>query len=70
MRLEQSQLMAKAMTEARKPHELIVLTGEGNELARSESRARVLGALEAFLARNLPLDPAAQAAPATVAARR
>ncbi len=55
--LEQSEVMAKALTDAGKPVEFVVLKGENHYLRYSASRTQVLETLGAFLAKNLPVNP-------------
>jgi dipeptidyl aminopeptidase/acylaminoacyl peptidase len=52
--IEQSQRMAEVLKAAGKPYELIVLEGENHYLTKAANRTRMLEALEAFLAKNLP----------------
>lgn len=52
----QSLRMAEALKAAGKPHELVILEGENHYLTRSSNRTRTLEALEAFLARHLPVS--------------
>ncbi|WP_293482455.1 S9 family peptidase [Phenylobacterium sp.] len=54
--IEQSKRMADVLKSAGKPHEFIVLEGENHYLTKSANRIRTLEALEAFLAKNLPVD--------------
>ena len=54
VQLAQSQRMADQLKAAGKPYELIVLEGENHYLTKAANRTRVLEALEAFLAKNLP----------------
>ena len=54
---EHSRAMAEAMTAAGKPVQLVTFPAEGDDLRKSAPRTRLLETLEAFLARNLPVDP-------------
>jgi len=54
--IEQSQLMATAMKAAGKPVEFVTLTGENHYLTKAATRTQTLQALEAFLAKNLPVN--------------
>jgi pimeloyl-ACP methyl ester carboxylesterase len=54
--LEQSMAMQRAMAAAKKPVELVVLQGENHYLTRAQTRTQTLSALEAFLAKNLPVS--------------
>jgi dipeptidyl aminopeptidase/acylaminoacyl peptidase len=56
VRVEQSRRMADALKAANKPYELVVLEGENHYLTKSANRTRMLEALEAFLAKNLPVN--------------
>jgi dipeptidyl aminopeptidase/acylaminoacyl peptidase len=47
--------MEKAMKAAGKSVEFITLSGENHYLTKSATRTQTLEALEAFLAKNLPL---------------
>ena len=61
---DQSKAMAAALTKAGKPVELVRLAGEDHWLSRSATRAAMLDATAAFLARYLPVGGAAGAAAA------
>jgi dipeptidyl aminopeptidase/acylaminoacyl peptidase len=54
--VDQSRRMHEALTQAGKPVEFVMFEGENHYFYRPESRARMLGALEAFLAGHLPLN--------------
>jgi dipeptidyl aminopeptidase/acylaminoacyl peptidase len=54
--LTHSRLMAEELKKAGKPHELIVLKGENHYLAKAATRIQTLEAIEAFLAKNLPVN--------------
>ena len=54
--LTHSRLMADALKKAGKPYELIELKGENHYLAKAATRTQTLEALEAFLAKNLPVN--------------
>ncbi|MBX3486057.1 S9 family peptidase [Phenylobacterium sp.] len=54
VQISQSQRMADVLKAAGKPYEFIVLEGENHYLTKSANRTRMLEALEAFLAKNLP----------------
>ena len=54
--LDQSIRMAGALKAAGKPHELIILEDENHYFTKSSSRMRTLEALEAFLAKHLPVS--------------
>ncbi|MBL8552718.1 MAG: S9 family peptidase [Phenylobacterium sp.] len=56
VQLSQSQLMADRLKAAGKPYEFVVLEGENHYLTKSANRTRTLEALEAFLAKNLPVN--------------
>ncbi|MGA0606813.1 alpha/beta hydrolase family protein [Phenylobacterium sp. VNQ135] len=47
--------MSEALTKAGKPVEYVALAGENHYLTKTASRTRILEALDAFLARNLPV---------------
>lgn len=51
--IEQSELMARALTDRGKPFEFIRLPGEDHWLSRSETRLRVLTEIETFLREHL-----------------
>lgn len=51
----QSRLMAERLKAAGKTYDYIVLEGENHYLTKAANRTRVLEALEAFLAKNLPV---------------
>jgi dipeptidyl aminopeptidase/acylaminoacyl peptidase len=51
--IEQSELMARALTDLGKPVEFSRLPGEDHWLSRSETRLRVLTEIETFLRKNL-----------------
>jgi dipeptidyl aminopeptidase/acylaminoacyl peptidase len=51
----QSQAMAEALRDAGKPVEFLMLADDDHYLRRSETRTRMLEALERFLAKNLPV---------------
>jgi dipeptidyl aminopeptidase/acylaminoacyl peptidase len=53
--IEQSQLMAQAMKSAGKPVEFVTLADENHYLTKTATRTQTLQALEAFLAKNLPV---------------
>lgn len=53
----QSEAMASALEQARKPYTFIKLEGEDHWLSRSESRVRVLKEVEVFLGRHLMNKP-------------
>jgi dipeptidyl aminopeptidase/acylaminoacyl peptidase len=53
--IEQSRLMADAMKAAGKPVELVTLAGENHYLTKAATRTQTLEALDAFLAKNLPV---------------
>jgi dipeptidyl aminopeptidase/acylaminoacyl peptidase len=55
--IEQSQLMASAMKAAGKPVEFVTLVDENHYLTKSATRTQTLEALQAFLAKNLPVAP-------------
>lgn len=57
VQLEQSQHMADALKAAGKPFQMVVLAGENHYLTMSATRTKTLEALDAFLAKNLPLGP-------------
>ena len=52
---EQSQNMADALKAAGKPVELVTLAGENHYLTKAATRTQTLEALDAFLAKNLPV---------------
>lgn len=52
----QSRLMAERLAEANLPHEYIVLPNENHYLTRTATRTQTLEALEAFLAKHLPVQ--------------
>lgn len=52
---EQSEVMAKALKAAGKPYEYVVLKDENHYLTRAATRTQTLEAIEAFLAKHLPL---------------
>jgi dipeptidyl aminopeptidase/acylaminoacyl peptidase len=52
---EQSELMVRAMQAAGKPVELVTLVDENHYLTHSTTRTQMLQALDAFLAKNLPV---------------
>ncbi len=52
---DQSVRMADALKAAGKPHELVILEGENHYLSRASSRTWTLEAIEAFLAKHLPV---------------
>jgi pimeloyl-ACP methyl ester carboxylesterase len=54
--IEQSLNMAAAMKAAGKPVEMVTLADENHYLTRAATRTQTLEALEAFLARNLPVQ--------------
>jgi dipeptidyl aminopeptidase/acylaminoacyl peptidase len=54
---EQSAQMKQALDRAGKPSELVTLEGDDHYLSTSTTRIRMLQAVEAFLARNLPVTP-------------
>lgn len=54
---EQSTVMAKAMTTAGKPVQLVLLKGENHYLTKPESRLQTLTTISDFLAKNLPTAP-------------
>jgi dipeptidyl aminopeptidase/acylaminoacyl peptidase len=54
---EQSVAMQRALEGAGKPVQLVSLEGDDHYLSNSASRVRMLEALGAFLARNLPVSP-------------
>jgi dienelactone hydrolase len=56
--IEQSQGMADAMKAAGKPVEFVILPDENHYLTKAANRTRMLEAIDAFLARNLPVGPA------------
>ncbi len=51
----QSERMAEALKAAGKPHELMILTDENHYFTKAANRTRMLEAIEAFLAKNLPV---------------
>jgi dipeptidyl aminopeptidase/acylaminoacyl peptidase len=53
--IEQSLNMAKALTAAGKPVEMVTLPEENHYLTRAATRTQTLEALGAFLAKNLPV---------------
>ena len=53
--IEQSQRMANAMKAAGKPVEFVTLVDENHYLTKSATRTQTLEALQAFLAKNLPV---------------
>ena len=53
--IEQSQLMASAMKAAGKPVEFVTLVDENHYLTKAATRTQTLEALQAFLAKNLPV---------------
>lgn len=55
--IEQSRLMAEAMQQAGKAVDLVTLPDDNHYLAKPANRVRMLEALEAFLAKNLPVVP-------------
>jgi dipeptidyl aminopeptidase/acylaminoacyl peptidase len=54
---EQSEKMAAALQGMGKPVQYVALTGDDHYLLKSATRIRMLEALEAFLAKNLPVKP-------------
>ncbi|MCR5880785.1 S9 family peptidase [Phenylobacterium sp. J367] len=52
---EQSQSMADALKAAGKPYELVLLPDENHYFTKAANRTRMLEAIEAFLAKNLPV---------------
>jgi dipeptidyl aminopeptidase/acylaminoacyl peptidase len=54
--IEQSLNMAQAMKAAGKPVEMVTLADENHYLTKAATRTQTLEALEAFLARNLPVQ--------------
>jgi dipeptidyl aminopeptidase/acylaminoacyl peptidase len=54
--IEQSRRMAEVLKAAGKPYELIELPDENHYLTKAANRTRTLEALEAFLAKNLPVE--------------
>ena len=52
---EQSQHMADALNAAGRPYELVLLPEENHYLTKAANRTRMLEAIEAFLAKNLPV---------------
>lgn len=52
---EQSETMAKALKAAGKPYEQVVLDGVGEDLVRATVRTQTLEAIDAFLAKHLPV---------------
>jgi dipeptidyl aminopeptidase/acylaminoacyl peptidase len=53
--IEQSEVMAQAMKAAGKPVEFVTLADENHYLTKTTTRTQTLQALEAFLAKNLPV---------------
>lgn len=53
---EQSEAMANALKAAGKPVEYVVLEGENHYLTKSATRTKTLEAIDAFLAKNLPVS--------------
>ena len=56
--IEQSEKMAAALKAASKPVEFLTIKGDDHGLAQSANRVQLLQALEAFLAKNLPVKSA------------
>ncbi len=52
---EQSEVMAKALKAAGKSYEYVVLKDENHYLTRAATRTQTLEAIEAFLAKHLPV---------------
>lgn len=61
VRAEHSKRMAEALRKAGKPVEYVTLTDDNHYLTKTASRLQVLEALDAFLARNLPVSQASAA---------
>jgi dipeptidyl aminopeptidase/acylaminoacyl peptidase len=53
---EQSRIMAYALQQEGRPAEVVTLDGDDHYLSSSGSRIKMLEAIEAFLAKNLPVD--------------
>jgi dienelactone hydrolase len=56
VRVEHSKRMAEALRKAGKPVEYVTLTDDNHYLTKTASRLQVLEALDAFLAKNLPVS--------------
>jgi dipeptidyl aminopeptidase/acylaminoacyl peptidase len=54
---EQSERMQKALSDAGKPVEFVTLQGDDHYLSDAASRIAMLKAIDAFLAKNLPVGP-------------
>ncbi len=54
---QQSEVMFHALQAAGKPVQYVVLQGEDHYLSKSATRTQMLEALDAFLAKNLPVNP-------------
>jgi dipeptidyl aminopeptidase/acylaminoacyl peptidase len=59
--VEQSRIMARALEAAKKPFELVELPGNDHSLHESVTRVKMATELERFLAKHLPVAPAATA---------
>ncbi|MDB5417409.1 MAG: prolyl oligopeptidase family protein [Phenylobacterium sp.] len=57
VQLEQSLHMADALKAAGRPFQMVVLEGENHYLTMSATRTKTLEAVDAFLAKNLPVAP-------------
>jgi dipeptidyl aminopeptidase/acylaminoacyl peptidase len=53
VKFEQSQVMARALKNANKPHKLVELAGEDHWLSRAATRLQMLGEIDGFLIQNL-----------------